>query len=418
MATLHELLDACADAVLRPSEGPDIPCSLFTCLAACSVIRDLHDGVALDKTPCGKTVIPVPGVPSDTLVRTTAVIHGVALVRDLTLADLLAVFEGMAILGCDGLDDALMDRLWDLVSETRSLKVLRAHADRLLQHPTYRMPAVRMALRLAPQWKKFSSAFLAAIDMNVNVALYLGKVLTSFFPPALVVRTIVDALPTASATQDTVLRLAGLRDAGACYHPVEVEALLALLVAEFKANQWDPVLRDVFASMLEAHRAYTVVPVSSSTLFGSAISYDKACSASVIVRCPRDLLRMRSTARLTPWLKTEMQYGTGAIHFTIHTWRLDVLPPRSPPRGFQLRVFVEAGDSDRVYEEDVWYVWDQVAFPSAATLTLANATKIVGDPGDVRDVIRRGVEGEVTVKSIRFDLFYEPYSALDEPTLV
>jgi hypothetical protein len=387
---------------------------MYTCLASCAVIRDLHEAVALDKTPCGKTVIPVPGVPAPTLDRTVAVIHGATLVRDLSLDDLLPVFEGMAVLGCDGLDDALMERLWQLVSETRSLKFLRAHADRLLQHPTYRMPALRMALRLAPRWKTFSSEFLEGVEMSVHVALFLGKVLASFFPPALVIRTIVDALPPGSATQDTVLRLAGLRDAGACYHPAEIEDLLAMLVDEFRGNRWDPVLRDVFASMLEAHRAYTVAPVSASTLFGSSIAYDTACTASVYLRCPRDITRMRATARLTPWLKTDINYGTGALQLCIHTWRLNVLPPRSPPRGFQLRVFLDAQDC----EEDVWYVWNGVAHPSAATLSLANVSRIIGDPQDLHRAIRRAVQGRAVVKSLRFDLFYEPYSALDEPTLV
>lgn len=419
MVSLNELLGSCADAVLRASDGVDIPCSLYTCLASCAVIRDLHDGVPLDKTADGKTVIPVPGVPSATLQTTAAAIHGVTLVRDLSLADLAPVFEGMAVLGCDGLDDALIDRLWQLVSGMRSLKTLREHADRLLQNPTYRMPALRMALRLAPQWKPFS-AFMGTIDMNVNVALFLGKVLTSFFPPALVVRAIVDALPKASATQDTVLRLAGLRDAGACYHPAEIEDLLALVVEEFRYNRWDPVLLDVFSSLLEAHRSYIVAPLSASTMFGSSIVYDTACSASVFIRCPRDITRMRRTARLTPWLKTSLDYSTGGIQLSIQTWRLTVVPPRSPPRGFQLRIFLdgEATTGQTVYEDDVWYAWDQVSYPSFATLTLATASRIVGDPAVLHQTIRRAAEGNAVVKSLRFDLFYEPYSALDEPTLV
>ena len=412
-SSLVELLGTCSDAILRASsDGTDIPCSLYTCLAACTVIRQLHDEVALDKTPCGKTIIPVPGVPAATLTRTVAVIHGVTLVRDLDLRDLEAVFEGMAVLGCEGLDDALVDRLWHLVSTSRSLKVLRAHADRLLQHTSYRMPVVRMALRLAPRWKPFCEGFLDGLDMPINVALFLGNVLATFFPPALVMRTIVDALPSPSATQDTVLRLAGLRDAGACYHPGEMEDLLGVLVDEFRGNGWDPVLRDVFATMLEAHRAYTVAPVSASTLCGSAIAYDTACTASVFLKCPRDIARMRSTARITPWLKTHIDYGTGAMSMWIDTWRLNVLPPRSPPRGFQLRVFAVAEDG----VEDVWFVWDAVAFPT--TLSLTNVSRVVGDPQDLHRTIRRAVEGQADVKSLRYDLFYEPYSALDEPTLV
>ncbi len=413
MTRLQELLGVCADAVLRPSDGADIPCSLFTCLASCSVIRELHDGVALDTTPCGKTVIPVPGVPADTLARTAAVIHGLTLVRDLSLADLEVVFAGMAVLGCDGLDDALLDRLWTLVHDSKSLKTLKAHADRLFQSRAYRMDAARMALRLAPRWTPFLE-FLKGIQMDVHVALFVGKVAATFFPPAIVVRAIVDALPAASATQDTVLRLAGLRDAGSCYHPAEMEDLLAILVDIFSTKRWDPVLREVFAAMLEAHRSYVVAPVSAASLWGSAIIYESACTASVFLKCPHPITRMRSSARVTPWLKTQVHFGSGRLSLWIETWRLPVRPPRDSPRGFQLRVFVASSDS----VEDVWYVWDAVATPAAAALSLANVSRIVGDPQDLHRVIRRAVEGQAMVKSLRFDLFYEPYSALDEPTLV
>lgn len=410
----HELVATCADAVLRASDGLDIPCSLFTCLAACSVIRHLHEGVTLDTTPCGKTVIPVPGVPSATLVRIVDVIHGVTLIRDLCLKDIVPVFDGVAVLGCETLEDALMDRLWHLVSEARSMKLLRAHADRLLRHPDYRMPAVRMALRLAPQWKAFRAAFLDSVEMNVGVALFLGKVLVTFYPPPVVVRAIVDALPPASATQDTVLRLAGLRDAGACYHPAETEDLLDMLANEFRGNRWDPVLRDVFCTLLDAHRVYTVAPVSAATLFGSEIRYDGARCTSVFVRCPPDIRRMRRVAWLTPWLRTEIDHTDGAMSMRIHTWRLHVMPPSTPARGFQLRVFLVADD----VVEDVWYVWDRVSFPAGATLDLTNVSRIVGDPQDLCRAIRRAATGEGNVKSLRFDLFYEAYSALDEPTLV
>jgi hypothetical protein len=405
---MTDLLATCADAVMRTSEGRDILCTRYTCMASCAVLRDLMDGVTLDKTPDGKTIIPVPAVAYTTLELAVHLIHGVRLVSSLTIGEVARACEGMDVLGCTALEESLMDRLWDLVGNQASLKLLREHADRLLRSTPHRRAVVRHALRMAPLWRDFRTGFLDGLAMGGPLAIFLADALTSFFPPPVVIRTLVKALPPESRTQDTILKLAGLQHAGACYHPAETETLLEVLTTAFTEGGWDPTLRAVFENLLEAHRAYVVAPACTSVLSGSAIHYEKACTASVYLR-PMHMTASRCR-RITPWLRVLLNPETGAIQMWVTPGHLRGMPT-GRTRNFQLRVTASTAKNER--DVDVWYVWDEVVYPHSATLSLHNVTRCLGVVADLYGVVRGS-----HLRGLRFDLFYETFSALEEPTLV
>lgn len=405
---MTDLLASCADAVVRTSGGRDILCTRYTCMATCSVLRDLMDGVTLEQTPDGKTIIPVPAVEYETLELAIHLIHGVRLAALLSAAEVHRACKGMDVLGCTALEEVLMDRLWDLIGSHASLPLLREHADRLLQSQPHRRLVVRHALRMAPLWRDFRTRFLDGLEMGAPLALFLADTLTSFFPPPVVIRTLVQALPPASRTQDTLLKLAGLQHAGGCYHPAETESLLEVLTAAYAEGGWDPLVRAVFENLLEAQRAYVVAPASTAVLSGSAIHYDKVCTASVYLR-PVNMSSSRCR-RITAWLRVLLNPTSGAIQLWVTPGHLRGLPA-CHTRDFQLRITASTSRNER--DVDVWYTWERVMLPHTATLSLLNMTHCMGTVADLYAVVR-----SQHVRGLRFDLFYESFSALEEPTLV
>ena len=400
-----ELLCACADAVVCTSDGSQIPCSKYTCMASCALLRELMDATTLDKTLDGKLIIPMPGMDSACLRLTLEVLHGVRRVTSLSLPEVTLVLRGVGYLGCTAMDEPLMDRVWSLVSYT-SLSTVQQHAGKLLRYPKHAIKTLNLLIRMMPLWIDFKT-FLEddRLEMDAELAVFLATHMVKFFPPATTVCTLVDLLPRASLTQTTLLRLAGVPGGGVYFHPRETVGLITMLHTYYKSKQWDPVMEACLQTLVDAYRRYEVVPQSASTMNGSVFMYDASPTSSAYLTIDRRVRKPR-TVRVCPWLRVVIDPGTGHIQLWLRPYKMDEMARVA--RNVQLRL--TAGHSLAFEDADVWYEWHNLSITSNTMLTVGSVNRSTGSHSAFHEAVRSS-----SLKSLRFDVFYGPVSILENP---
>lgn len=401
----RELLAQCADAVVCTSNGTHIPVSKYTCMASCPLLRELMDATTLEKTADGKVIIPIPGTDSSCLQLTLEIIHGVRLVPSLSLAEVLSVLSGTSFLGCIAMEDALMDRLWSLMS-CASITLVREHAGTLLRSPNHGVKMLSLLIRLMPLWKDFRT-FLEAdyVAMDAELAVFMGSQLVKFFPPATVLCALVDLLPRASLTQSTLLKLVGLPGSGVYFHPRETTAMISMMLNYFGAKRWDPSVEACFRTLMDASRRYEAVPHAASVINGSVFMYDGAPTSSAYLAIDRRLTTTK-TVRVCPWLRVVINPGTGHIQLWLRPYKMDEMSRVA--RNIQLRL--TAGHSAEMDNVDVWYEWHNVSVTPSTVLTVASVNRSTGSHSAFHEAVRSS-----SLKSLRLDVFYGALSALDNP---
>jgi hypothetical protein len=259
-----------------------------------------------------------------------------------------------------------------------------------------------------PLWRDFK-AFLeddAAFEMDAEMAVFLGTHLVKFFPPATVLVTLVDLLPRASLTQTTLLKLAGIPGVGVYFHPRETVGLINMMLTYYGARKWDPSVEGCFRTLLDAYRRYETVPQNASVIHGSVFMYDASPTSSVYLSIDRRLTKPR-VVRACSWLRVSINPGTGHIQLWLQPHKMDHMARVA--RNIQMRI--TAGHSlDLDNTVDVWYEWHGLTVTSQTMLTVGAVNRSTGSHAAFHDAVRSS-----SLKSLRFDVFYGPHSALDNP---
>lgn len=212
------LLNACADVILKCSDGVDIPLSKFTCMTSSPVLREaLRLSTATDAV--GRAVVKLPRA-SGGLATALGIIHATRSIFAMPAEELMSALEGFDYLGGGGvgfvLSTATIQRAWSLMKAS-SLADVKPHLQRLLDSPVTRDGVLLRLVTLCIGWHPFVDALEdVIIDKNIGTAV-VGK-LGRYYPPILLLRLSLDRLT--SRTPDSVLALAAQQ--GVYYHPPEV----------------------------------------------------------------------------------------------------------------------------------------------------------------------------------------------------
>ena len=407
---IRVLLLECSDLVVRADEDGDIPCCKYTCLAACSVIREVAQATALETTPDGKAVVPFPGVPARPLRVALDVLHEVRAVGSLSLEEVDDAMRGMDVMGCASHADRLLARAW-LLASRGALACVTDRAPIFLRSDAYRFLCVSHLVSSMPLWPDFAAWLDSeAVDLDPGLAKFMCAQLIKFFPPGILVMALLDALPSRCLTASLVLEMVGTAYTGVYYHPWDIRVVVHAVILLFAAKGWEPALCGMLRTMEDGLKNYEVAPTAASVIHGSVVTFDASPMASVVLVVEERLRRPRAI-RVAPWVRAEVDPLTGQVGVWVVMNRLDRMARTA--RGMQLRVTAVAGPANSQVA-DVWYLWEYGTLHNPADeVSLSTADTVIGS-----HVALAGVVRSPSLSIVRVDLFYAPTSIMASPLTV
>ena len=418
--TTKELLDKCADMVLQCDDGTLIPCCTYNCVSASGVMRNLLEMVddeveyTYSKSADGRRpriVVPFPNVPSDMLLTTMDVIHGVRSIASMTLADVSLTFRGMDLLDCSCMHNILLTRVWQLVCTESNLEAILEHAAKMVRCDMYRTQFLTRLFQLAPLWTSFRELVFPRLDMDFPLAKVLGPVLMKVFPAALVFKELLETLPASVFVKDgAMFELIGDTSNGVYYHPLEMEDVLhAAQIAMESASQISSGSNCPAAAAFRAIRTamlvYDVAPTSASSMHGTVITYERVRAASVMLVVEKRLKKTKQF-RATKWLRVLVDPAAGTIDFGLRLADMDENGREA--RAAQVRIMAWA--TDRPTPGEVWMVYTAPFLQPWMTLSKADASSTFGSELAMRATVQSS-----RLHKIRVDVFYGRNSVFTHP---
>lgn len=285
------LLDACADVILKCSDGVDIPLSKFTCMTTSPVLRDaLRLSTATDAA--GRSVVRLPRA-SGGLAIALGIVHATRNMFDLSVDDLMSGIEGFDYLGGGGvahmLSTAALQRAWALMAAL-GLKDVKPHLQRFLDSPTTRDSVLLRLVTLCIGWQPFAEA-LADVIIDTDIAKTIVGKLGKYYPPILLLRFCMGRLT--SYTPDNVLAVAAQQ--GVYYHPTEV--LEAMQEVQALVGPAGALVRTWIEGMSTVEPAPRLGGISASI-----ISYHESTMSVLFDLEDASRCRARQHRRFAPWL--------------------------------------------------------------------------------------------------------------------
>lgn len=307
---MADLLAFSADAIVRCSDGVDIPISLFCALSSCSVLKDLAEGEMEMETEKGKRVLPL-FMESPPILALMRVVHGGAgTLGALTAGRCGAVLEGARALGAALVERAVVDRMLYLAQRAApDPEALELNMHHLLEDAATRLQAVELLPQAFPTFEAMRQALSRVAERahgftHCMVRDMLPALCKRFVPHCIFVELLrlvpastLDAmkvcprggggrssapalsyLPDAARTLLPLLQvmetLAGSRQVslGAFFHPSEMALLLKSISALFAANGWDERLTRALMTVASSMLCYDAVPLSVMYTHGTVIS--------------------------------------------------------------------------------------------------------------------------------------------------
>ena len=285
------LLDACADVILKCSDGVDIPLSKFACMTASPVLREALR-LSTAKDGAGRAIVRLPRA-SGGLAIALGIVHATHSIYALPLEDLMSGIEGFDYLGGGGvarvLSTAALQRAWTIMAPL-GLKDVKPHLQRLLDSPTTRDSVLLRLVTLCIGWQPFVEALEGVIiDLGIGKAIVakLGK----YYPPILLLRFSLDRLT--APTPENVLAVAAQQ--GVYYHPTEV--LEAMHEVEALVGPAGALVRTWIEGMS------TVAPVPRLCgISASIVSYHESTMSVLFDLEDASRGRAHQRRRFAPWL--------------------------------------------------------------------------------------------------------------------
>ena len=389
-------IDTDSTAVLAFDDGVRVPCDRFLVRSLCSVVRRLLEDAICDLDPRGRSVIPVPLLPSAPFWHAMDVLHGCVKIDTLDLPSLLGVAASFEFLGASAFDAIVDAQLW-VALRPAGFEVLLAHVPRLLRNPTLAPAVVQHLIVTHPMWADFRERVLGALKDHADPAVLTAIMhyAPNYFPPALVANWVLDAWQGADAE---LVKLVSHH--GVMYHPCETPEVLRRV-----ANAMgDASLRALLKMACTSAQTFEGVPWTSGGARGSLLSYTDTSMVSVSVQLEPG--RLPSRVRAARWLRLHLcQDG-----------RLDVcFEPRriegQTSSCMQLRVMALDAPGLPVKEcVEAWWMFDIQDDDGDEAYTLAHAVSTMGNVAGLTAMLR-----QQSVRQLRLDFFYGSVSVLDKP---
>lgn len=380
-------IDADSTAVLAFDDGTRIPCDRFVMRFASSVLRDVLDATTCATDDRGRTVLPVPGRPSEPYWDVVDVLHGCAALTTMDVPRLLRLGECMDHLGAAALMPFVDARLWTLLQHA-PLKDVLPHAPRFLRSKAHAASAVKRLIVHKPLWADFKHDVLAALPPDV--ASTIVHYAPNFFPPALVVAW---ALGKAAddPNPDDVCRLAYHH--GVMYHPCEVVPVLQKVAAMLAAD--DPHAAKLLRMVVHASSKCDASARPSARCTAIMFTDTPMASVSLVLEA-----RKPRRVRVTRWCSVALD--TLDVRFV--PARMD--DAAAACTAMQIRVMVLDAPGVPAAHAEAWFLFR--INNHFATHTLAQADETRGDPDALHDLL--GI-----ARQLRVDFFYGATCILDEP---
>lgn len=391
------MLRDCADMVLRLPGGTDVPCVRYNMMASCEIVRFLAEDVVLDTDAAGRAVVPLPGVDEPSIRITVDLLHGIALVKDLSRDDTKGALQGMDVLGSRVLLPSLHSRLWHWM-EHDTLADLLPFVPRLATEPGVQLPLMRRLVVLKPMWSEFRRDVLARLPVDFELARVLLSHAIRCFPASTVLAAVVEQLQ--HPTADKVLALCG--EHGSYYHPGEVEDVMTLLERTFARHALQSPALGLVKMTLGALGTHRTLPLAATKVHGTVLLFEVP-TTSVLLTFDTESTRP-IFVRAASWLRLNVDRESGTMDISFVLGRID----ENGSRDLQLRVTCWANDHGTPdVSSEMWYSFSNV--DAQGWTSLAQALACQGD-GQAQ------VEALQTPRRMRLDFFYDTrHSALDRP---
>lgn len=267
-------MKTCADAVLRLLDGTDIPCSKFTMMATCSVLRvmtelelsqkELSQNEPSSSGP-GPYVIPVGDIGTRKYEVFRDAVHGVKDVRTLTFDEAMHVRECSRRLGAPEFERSSLARAWELTTDLRDVPDL---IQDFLRYPEIASKMIIESIRQFPLWTHLVRHVLAHVipDDSTIPALLTYQ---NDYPPAAVAKWMLTAdenVMTSHAALAIVTSNAHL------YGPDETRPVYKAFVKLCTPRGWNATAVRMAIATLESTACVLTVP--RTTVHGTFVEYE------------------------------------------------------------------------------------------------------------------------------------------------
>ena len=276
------VMKTCADAVLRLLDGTDIPCSKFTMMAACSVLRVMTEletfrdepgpgsssgpGASSGPGPSsGPYVIPVGDVGTRKYEVFCDAVHGVKDIRTLTFDEAMHVRECSRRLGAPDVERSSLVRAWELTTDLRDVPDL---IQDFFRYPEISSKMIVESFRQFPLWRHLVRHVLAHVvpDDSTIPALLAYQ---NEYPPAAIAKWML------TADENVMTPHAALVIATSnahLYAPDEIRPVYKTFVRLCTPRGWNVAAVRMAIATLEATAC--VVPVPRTMVRGTLVEYD------------------------------------------------------------------------------------------------------------------------------------------------
>lgn len=391
----RRLLNECADIFIVCDDGVRIPCSRFHVSTRCAILHWVTEDTTVGRE------IPFPSIPSKTLQCALDIVHDIVSLDECTLEDIDEASVGFDVLGCT---IEMAPRIWDLVGPGSNAKIetLRPYLSNLVRSVKVgREGVVRHAITIAPLFDDVMLTIEAACP-DLELGIYFARSLARMYPVSPLVKHILKLIPT--ATLEEAMSVCSCCDSAGTYiHPHETETIMASLADRYHEEN-TPVWAFLKA-MSGAMQCYDVAPLSCSTLHGSILSYHDSRITSTMLYL--DGLPPRRRIVISKFLKFSMENKAVAV-----VWAHGIDRASKLARHLDVRMFAQTATR----HAEIWYSWRAPAWnPTMDVSTDESCPKITGDRRAFDEVVDAGKFARRM--TIRIDLFYGSFSALEKPPI-
>ncbi len=397
-AATRAMVAECADMVLRLDAAPgsaaptDVPCVRFNMIAACDVVRFVFEDAAPPKED-GKYVVPLPGVPRDTVQLAVDLLHSITTFAALSKDECTRALQGMDVLGSRVLVPLLLGRLWHWLAH-EPLDQLLPHAGRLLADRAVQSRVMRRLVALQPLWDDFRTAVLDKLTLDFETAKVVLYHLVRFYHASTVLAAVLERLQ--HPTADKVLALCS--EHGSFYHPGEVRDVMttlraALTPAAANTRTGHPVAA-LAGTVLGALGTYRTLPMTTAKVHGSIVQFESP-TASVLLTFDTESARP-VFVRASNWLRVNVDRESGTMDVSFMLGRLD---DEGSSTRTQLRITCWSTANPVPLRSEVWFRFSNVD-PRAWT-SLASGARVCGQDARQKLALQAAYR-------LRLDFFFDP----------
>jgi hypothetical protein len=356
------------------------------------------EDVTLNRNEMGWLVVPFPDVDADmtsALRNAVWVIHMGSTKMMCTEKSLVATLRGMDFLGHTRYRQAVVEKLWALLSPGTLVNML-PHVNEVVRAANIQRAVLQRLLRGASSWELFSGVISHSMQMDLGLATEIMQPLARFFPAGPLFCKLVGALPSPGLDS---MKLLELYCAVTPYlHPREVSGAMTALFKKCNELTDDPhaaIVRQVARGTVSALTASLVAPECVKAMHGSVVFMPHGSSVSVLLQMDGRYQHIQSRT-IASWVSVVVNWDDGNVDVRLVLAKLC----GAGSRGCQVRL--TGYKHDTVTSAEKWY---ELRHPNPNELvSVAEAGVLyerIGNPLRFGDML---VTREMSI--LRIDVFY------------